>query len=761
MSRAKSHKQKSSSGLGIHTSITPSILAGLEYAHALGATAVQIFTGSNMTSSLKAKHHLTTDEIQAIRTFRKNTGMRLVIHAVYVLNFCAFPPTSGRIQFAHTNLRWDLTQAQKLGGGIVVLHIGNKMTLTREDAYANMAANIRHTLKWMRTNTPDVQLCLETPAGQGTQIAANLDDLAELWAMICGSQSKHTAPEKHPIPTQKKHKISGAKSGASPDNHMRLAAITPLTAADKSLLGICIDTAHLFAAGVDIRTPKGLKDYLHRFDELIGLEHLRSIHLNDSRQQLGSRKDQHTGLADGYIFQDDHCLSVIRELVSFAKQRRIPIILETHRAGSSANPDGELYAQEIGLLSQFRDGVSRAGCGWRLTHKVGSRSELGSRIRSSTRTTKSAASIRTHKETIKIREKQIKNSPSTANKFMATNLSVQNPANLGILNKVRQLKEYYTLVEPDKIRALAYGRALLVIKNYPEEIMSGQQIAHLPGIGAKMVKKVNEYVRDGEMEVFKALDITGKLAKAQEAALQDVGAVLGIGPARALALHRQGIHTTDDLINAFETGKVVLNNLEQLGLKHHQDLIKKIPRTEAESMLRELTRIATRTTDGAEFHKKWHPELELAGSYPSGKPESKDIDILVFTPLIQDLKDLKRYGAELTKELSELMTAQGLQVGLYARGESKLLSLLRLDAQHPVRHVDIRLIPTQSKVFGRLYFTSGRDFNQILRLAAKKRGLKLNEFGLYRGSAAVPNLATEEDIMSAIGVQFVPMAKRR
>lgn len=760
MFRAKSHIPKSSAGLGIHTSITPSILAGLEYAHALGATAAQIFTGSNMTSSLKAKHQLTPDEIQAISTFRRNTGMQLVIHAVYVLNFCSFPPTSGRIQFAHANLRWDLTQAQKLGGGLVVLHIGNRMRLTRETAYENMAANVRHTLKWMLTNTPDVQLCLETPAGQGTQIAANLDDLAELWRLIC-------APGKHPSPTEKNHKISGAKSGASPDNHDHPAAITSLTAAERNLLGICVDTAHLFASGVDIRTPKGLKDYLSKFDKQIGLDYLRSIHLNDSRQQLGSKKDQHTGIADGYIFRDDHCLSVIRELVAFAKQRRIPIILETHRAGSSANPDGELYAQEIGLLSQFRDGVSRAGCGWRLTHKVGSRSEsiprgveLGSKIRSSTRTAKSAGStkvLRTHKETIKIAKKH---KPSIANKFMAANISVQNPANLGILNKVRQLKEYYTLVEPDKIRALAYGRAWLVIKNYPEEIMSGQQIAHLPGIGAKMVKKVNEYVRDGEMEVFKALNITDKLAKAQEAALKDVGAVLGIGPARALALHRQGIHTTTELQSAFETGKVVLNNLEQLGLKHHQDLIKKIPRTEAESMLGELTRI-THTGDGAEFHNNWHPEFELAGSYPSGRLESKDIDILVFTSRIQDLKDLKRYGSELTKELSELMTAQGLQVGLYARGESKLLSLLRLDGRHPVRHVDIRIIPMQSKVFGRMYFTSGRDFNQILRLAAKKRGLKLNEFGLYRGSAAVPNLATEEDIMSAIGVPFVPMAKRR
>jgi apurinic endonuclease APN1 len=669
-----------------------------------------------MTASLKAKHQLTPDEIQKILDFRKNTAIVLVIHAVYVLNFCSWPPTSGRIQYAHANLKWDLTQAQKLGGGIVVLHIGNKMALTREEAFQNMSANVRHILYWMSKNTPDVKLCLETPAGQGTQIAVSLDDLAALWQMII------TAP--------------------AHDHHFPVKIY-------KQHLGICIDTAHLFAAGVDIRTPKGLKDYLKEFDRLIGLEFLRSIHLNDSRQQLGSRKDQHTGLADGYIFQDDKCLSVVRELVSVAKSLRIPIILETHRAGSSINPDGELYAQEIGLLSQLRDGHSKAGCGWRLTHKSGSKSELGSRIRSNSARTRTRTSIRTRNRTMK-KSKTLK-----LDKF-ANGPGSANPANLGLLNKVRELKEYYTLVEPDKIRALAYGKALLTLRNYPEEIMSGQQIAHLPGIGDKMVKKVNEYLKDGEMEVFKALDVTRKLANAQKAAQQDVGSVLGIGPTRALALHRQGIHTTAELLTAHKSGKVNLNNLEQLGLLHHQDLIQKIPRTEAEAMLQKVIKVA-----GPEFKKKWHPEFELAGSYPSGKLESKDIDILVFTPLIQDRKDLKRLGNELTQELSELMTASGLQVGLYARGESKLLSLLQLDSRHPVRHVDIRLIPTESAVFGRMYFTSGRDFNQILRLAAKKRGLKLNEFGLYRGSAAIPNLATEEDIMSAIGVPFVTMAKRR
>lgn len=679
-------------GLGMHTSISPSLLEGLEYAQALGATAVQFFTGSNTTASLKVKHQLTPEETTKIRQYLLTTKIQIVIHAVYVLNFCAHPATSGRIQYAHQNLHWDLNQAQQLGGGVVVLHIGNQMSLSREEAIQNMVSNTAAILKWMTENTPDVVLALETPAGQGTQICATLDELSDLWRRIM--------------------QISGTK--------------------EKRHLGICIDTAHIFTSGIDIRTPALLNDYLSEFDKKIGIDQVRVFHLNDSKRELAGHRDLHEGLGDGFIFKEDKCKSVIRELVKFAKKWKIPIILETHRSGSMANPDGELYGQELALLRRFREGNAKAGCDWELKHRGSYRN---------------------------ITSKKSTPAKKYSSKQNQTVLGLANPANLGLMNKLADLKEYYTLVEADKIRALAYGKAWLTIKNYPEEIMNGQQIAHLEGIGAKMVKKIDEYLTRGEMEIFKELQVAQKLTEAKKAAQQEVGAVLGIGPARALALGRQGIHTVPELRQAVSEGKIKLNSAEAIGLQYHDDLIKKIPRAETDRMLAKIAAATTKTHP--DFNNKWQAKFELAGSYPSGKLESKDIDLLVFSPKIQTLAELKKHGAVLMRELESVLQSAGILVAMYSRGESKLLLLAKLDGKHPVRHIDIRLIPEQSAIFGRLYFTSGRDFNQILRLAAKKVGLKLNEFGLYHGNELVPNLETEEDVMTAIGVPFVPMAKRR
>ena len=80
-----------------------------------------------------------------------------------------------------------------------------------------------------------------------------------------------------------------------------------------------------------------------------------------------------------------------------------------------------------------------------------------------------------------------------------------------------------------------------------------------------------------------------------------------------------------------------------------------------------------------------------------------------------------------------------------------------------VRHLDVRLLPKTSEVAGRLYFTSGREFNQMIRGKAKQLGYKLNEFGLYdaKTGKVVEGLKSEKDIMEKIELNFIPMSKRR
>mgnify|MGYP003342532022 CR=1 FL=1 len=113
--------------------------------------------------------------------------------------------------------------------------------------------------------------------------------------------------------------------------------------------GICLDTCHIFNAGYDIRTKKGVTDYLTEFDKLIGIENIKLIHLNDSRWSLGKRHDEHRGLQHGTIFK--HNTNVLKEIKTFAIKNQIPIILETHGAGN--NSDLSSYNNEIKLITKL------------------------------------------------------------------------------------------------------------------------------------------------------------------------------------------------------------------------------------------------------------------------------------------------------------------------------------------------------------------------------------------------------------------------
>lgn len=678
------HKKKHLA-IGLHTSITPSIIHALKYAQALGATAIQIFTGSTISTSLKQKHKISHEEITEIHKYLAITKITIAIHAVYSLNFCSHPANSARIRYAQTNLIYDLEFAHKIGAKYVVLHLGNQMKLPLSEALDNMISNIVYILNKTANTASSVTLTLETSASQGTQIGKTLPTLSDLF-----------------------HKI-----------------IHKLSTTQQTRLGICVDTAHIFASGYDITTPTGIQNYITEFTDTIGIKYLRLIHLNDSRNMLNSHLDRHEGLGDGYLFgkttPDTYLLS-LKHLITFANTRQIPVILETHRAGSETNPNGELYAQELSLLN-------------RLATKTIKNTELRS-----------------------WKLKHLKTVKTGRQPTPGTNVNNPiNPANLGLLNKLLELQKYYTVVDTDKIRALAYRKAATTIRNYPEEILNGAQIAHLDGIGAKMVIKIDEYLKTGKMTIFQKLDISQKLKDATKLSDQNISAILGIGPARARVLAQQHIYRVSQLRDAVTKNRIKITPMEAIGLKYHNDLIKQIPRNEAAKILNKINTVLTRNG----LTTKYGLRLELAGSYPTGKLESKDIDILVFSNKINTHRDIK--GNTILSEISEILSRENIQIALVALGNTKILSLAQLDTQHPVRHIDIRLIPLESEIFGRFYFTSGRDFNQIIRQAAKSAGYKLNEFGLYHVSsgALVSGLESEEDIMARIGVPFVPLNSRR
>lgn len=113
---------------------------------------------------------------------------------------------------------------------------------------------------------------------------------------------------------------------------------------DKSRIGVCLDTCHLFAAGYDVRTPTSFDKVLKQFDAEVGMNYLKALHLNDSKSELGSKKDRHENLGKGHIGLD-----CFRFIMNDTRFDHIPLILET----PIKNNDFSIWKEEIALLRSF------------------------------------------------------------------------------------------------------------------------------------------------------------------------------------------------------------------------------------------------------------------------------------------------------------------------------------------------------------------------------------------------------------------------
>ena len=141
--------------------------------------------------------------------------------------------------------------------------------------------------------------------------------------------------------------------------------------------------------------------------------------------------------------------------------------------------------------------------------------------------------------------------------------------------------------------------------------------------------------------------------------------------------------------------------------------------------------------------------------------------MLLFTDKYPDADKAGAIPSEIMKEIVACLQGEGgiSLVEVISVGAGKLMAIVKRGEDTGIaRHIDIRLLPSDAEVFGRFYFTSGRVFNQMVRAHAKQQGYKLNEFGLYdlrKRGERVQGLDSEEKIMAYIGLNYVPMNKRR
>lgn len=239
--------------IGIHTSIAGDIAGSLDLAHGLGANALQIFSSSPRMWA-RGPSRIAEADAARFRDRRRELQLGpLVIHANYLINLASPNPVlrTRSIQAFHQ----EIVRALALVADFLVIHPGCGMGASVESSVAAVAQSLKQASRGM--NLGDLRILLENTAGQGSSLGSRLEELKAI---------------------------------------LDLCPMLPL--------GVCIDTAHTFAAGWSIHTEEGLSAALDDIDRAVGLDRIFVVHMNDSKTALGSRVDRHQHIGKGHIGLD-------------------------------------------------------------------------------------------------------------------------------------------------------------------------------------------------------------------------------------------------------------------------------------------------------------------------------------------------------------------------------------------------------------------------------------------------------------------------
>ena len=287
---AKKPARHSPAPLGAHTSIAGGTHCAPPRAKAIGATAMQIFT--KMANRWAERVCLDDECIEFRKALKETDVVAISAHDSYLIN-CASPDDALRARSVES-LVSEMRRCDALGLHFLVSHPGNFM----DDRESGIARNADSIVAALETAKPKVSLLIEMTAGSGTAIGSTFEEMASLLARI---------PKKW--------------SGK---------------------VGVCVDTAHIFAAGYDIAG-----DYdgvFARFDDTIGLERLRFMHLNDSKAPLGSKRDRHELIAEGAIGE-----GAFRRIMNDPRLAGVPKVIETPKLQDQTATDTRM----INLLRSY------------------------------------------------------------------------------------------------------------------------------------------------------------------------------------------------------------------------------------------------------------------------------------------------------------------------------------------------------------------------------------------------------------------------
>ena len=279
--------------IGAHVSASGGVQNAPLNAQKIGANAFALFTKNQRRWEAKPL------EKKNIQAFKENCSAggfgpeQILPHDSYLINLGH--PEEEPLQKSRLAFLDEMQRCEQFGLVYLNFHPGSHLRTISE---TECLAKIAESINWAINQTDSVVAVIENTAGQGSNLGYSFEQLAEIIAQV----------------------------------------------EDKSRVGVCIDTCHMFAAGYDIRTLESCAEVFERFSQIVGFEYLKGMHLNDSKGGLDSRLDRHHSLGQGEIGLD-----AFRFIMQDDRFRGIPLVLETI--------DETIWTEEIQMLRGFSAGI--------------------------------------------------------------------------------------------------------------------------------------------------------------------------------------------------------------------------------------------------------------------------------------------------------------------------------------------------------------------------------------------------------------------
>lgn len=271
--------------LGAHVSIAGGLNNACLNAKATSSNAIQIFTKNQLQWHAK---ELDQNEVEKFKNCIAEKKIKTVSHLSYLVNLGS---TDELVLKNSIDCFIDeIKRCHRLNINLIVFHPGSNKFLPERKTIKRISDNLNYIIS-STSSFSEIMLVIETTSGQGSQIGSKIEQIAKIINLV----------------------------------------------EYKNRIGVCIDTCHIFAAGYDIIQKEGYDKFLSLFNDVIGLNRLKVIHLNDSLKPLGSNVDRHASIGRGYIGLD-----AFRLIINDKRLKDVLFIVETPGGNSEHKSDIEL-----------------------------------------------------------------------------------------------------------------------------------------------------------------------------------------------------------------------------------------------------------------------------------------------------------------------------------------------------------------------------------------------------------------------------------